>query len=251
MSPLRTYRFFCAALALLSAATLFEGRFALAADDSAVRSSPLRVNTLAVDKILFLGNSITLHGPSAGVWDGDWGMAASAKNKDYVHLLTARIAAAAGGEPRVVVKNIAAFERQFDSYDPAESLTNELKFNADLVVVAIGENVPALTSEADKLKFSAAFARLLNEVRLHGQPTVLVRSSFWADPAKDQIMRQACQEAGGVFVDIHELDKQEANYARSERQIEHAGVARHPGDKGMQAIADALWIALERQSVAR
>ena len=43
-------------------------------------------------RYLFLGNSITLHGPAENIgWKGNWGMAASSADKDYVHLLLARI----------------------------------------------------------------------------------------------------------------------------------------------------------------
>jgi hypothetical protein len=32
----------------------------------------------------------------------------------------------------------------------------------------------------------------------------------------------------------------ERNYARSERSYQHAGVASHPGDRGMAAIAEEI-----------
>jgi len=61
-------------------------------------------------------------------------------------------------------------------------------------------------------------------------------------------MRQACQTIGCVFVEIGGLAKVESNYARSERTFAHGGVAAHPGDKGMQGIADALLKAVTRQA---
>jgi hypothetical protein len=57
-------------------------------------------------------------------------------------------------------------------------------------------------------------------------------------------MQKACSGTGVQYVDLGKLDADEANFARSERKIEHAGVAGHPGDRGMQAITEALWNAI-------
>ena len=61
-------------------------------------------------------------------------------------------------------------------------------------------------------------------------------------------MKKVCEDAGDLFIDNDKLGGDESNYARSERKIEHAGVAGHPGDKGMQAIADTLWSAIQKQA---
>lgn len=221
---------------------------AAAEPENAVRPD-LRIGNLRVGRVLFLGNSITLHGPSESIdWLGNWGMAASAADKDYVHLLTSRIAQAAGAQPQTMVKNIADFERQHVTYDLRQGLQPELDFAADLVILAIGENVPALTTDEAKANYRTAFARLLAALKQHGQPALFVRGSFWADKAKDEIMKQACDEAGGVFVDIRSLDNEEANFARSEREFKNAGVAIHPGDRGMAAISTAIWKSIEQHA---
>lgn len=209
----------------------------------------LRIGALPVGRVLILGNSITLHGPAEKIgWSGNWGMAASAEGKDFVHVLLGRLAKAAEGQPQSLVRNIADFERQYATYDVAAGLKPAIDFEADLIVLAIGENVPGFKSDDEKAAFTTAVSGLLSKLKGQRQPTVIVRSSFWADAAKDESLRAACETAGGVFVDIGVLGRDEANYARSERKIEHAGVAVHPGDKGMQAIADALWKAIETQA---
>lgn len=196
-------------------------------------------------KVLFLGNSITLHGPKADIdWTGNWGMAASVAEKDYVHLVTAALAARSATAPEVMVKNIADFERAYAGYDIAGKLKEQIDFKAELIIVAIGENVPALKTVEEEAAFLKAVTTLLRSVKGDRDATVLVRSSFWANPAKDKALVTACAAVGGVFVDISALGKDESNYARSEREFQHAGVANHPGDKGMAAIADAIVKAL-------
>lgn len=200
-------------------------------------------------KILFLGNSITKHGPKAEIgWSGNWGMAASEEGKDYVHLVAAALAESSGNAPEVLVKNIADFERTYAGYDFTAKQKEAIDFHADLIILAIGENVPALKSEAEKKNFEAAVTRLLTALKGDRAPVILVRSGFWANSEKDAALRAACMTVGGTFVDIGHLGKDEANYARSERDFKHAGVANHPGDQGMAAIAAAIVGALSAKN---
>jgi hypothetical protein len=199
-----------------------------------------------VRKILFLGNSITRHGPNADLgWHGDWGMAASAPGNDYVHLVTAAVAKQAGREPEILTRNIADFERGYATYDVAEKLKGPFAFDADLVVLAIGENVPDFASPEEGSKFQAGVAAILEGVRSGGKrPIIVVRSCFWPVEAKDERLRAAAKDAGAIFVDVGDIGRDPANAARSERPYKHDGVAAHPGDRGMKAIADAIVAAV-------
>jgi hypothetical protein len=200
-------------------------------------------------KILFLGNSITKHGPKADIdWTGNWGMAASEEAKDYVHLVVAAITKSSGQVPEVLVKNIADFERAFAGYDFAAKQREAIDFQADLIILAIGENVPAPKSDAEKKDFEVAVTRLLTALKGDRAPFILVRSGFWANAEKDAALRAACATVGGTFVDIGHLGKDEKNYARAERDFKNAGVANHPGDQGMAAIAAAIVGALSAKN---
>ncbi len=208
-----------------------------AQDASAAPAGPL--------KVLVLGNSITRHGPKPDIgWTGNWGMAASAEDKDFSHLLAAGLGRSTGRKPELMVKNIADFERGFAAYKAEEGLKEAVAFKAEIVVLAIGENVPQLGSPEKQAQFKAALAGVLRVLKSGSPSKVVVRSSFWANEVKDRILKEAAADAGAVFVDISGLDKVEANYARAERPFKHEGVARHPGDKGMQEIADAILKAL-------
>jgi hypothetical protein len=200
-----------------------------------------QVKPSAIRRILFLGNSITLHGPKAEIgWTGNWGMAASSEDKDYVHLVTSALAEHTGSRPQIMVRNMADFERNYATYDADLQMKDLFAFDPDLVVLAVGENVPALGSEDAKAQFKTGVMNILRCALAKRHPLLVVRSCFWADAAKDQVLSQACQEAGGIFVNAGPLGRDAANAARSERSFTHDGVAGHPGDKGMKALADAI-----------
>lgn len=197
------------------------------------------------ERVLFLGNSITKHGPKADIdWAGDWGMAASSAETDYVHLVTSGIAARNDTRPEVRVRNIADFERAHADYDVAGKLREFIDFHPDLIILAIGENVPEPKDATAAATFRDEVIRLLKTIQGDTGATIVVRSGFWANEAKDRALAEACSSVGGVFVDLGAMSKDESLYARSEREFKHAGVANHPGDKGMAAIASAILAAL-------
>jgi hypothetical protein len=150
-----------------------------------------------------------------------------------------------------MVRNIADFERNYATFDVDGQLKDALAFDPDLVILAIGENVPALASAEAGARFKAGVMDILRCALAKRHPLVVVRSCFWADAAKDRALREACGEAGCVFVDAGPLGKDPANAARSERSFTHDGVAGHPGDRGMKALADAIVQAVLKRDAAR
>ncbi len=209
------------------------------------------IQPAAIRRILFLGNSITLHGPKADIgWAGNWGMAASSEDKDYVHLVTAALARHTGSQPEIRVRNIADFERNYAAYDVDLHLRDCFAFDPDLVVLAIGENVPVLESGDARAQFKAGVAGILRAALARRHPLVVVRSCFWADAAKDEALRQACQEADALFVEAGPLGREAANAARAERSFTHEGVAAHPGDRGMAALAEAIVQAILQRTAS-
>jgi alpha-galactosidase len=119
-----------------------------------------------------VGNSITVvtdQEPGLG-WTGDWGMAASSDDKDFVHVLAARLGNAAGGQVKFMARNIANFEIGHSDYDIGKGMKNELASGLELVVVTIGENVLAPSTNEAKAKYAEAFGRLLTALEGNSHP---------------------------------------------------------------------------------
>ena len=202
-------------------------------------------------KILFIGNSITLHPPAPQIgWSHNFGMAASALEKDYVHLLIKRFTQAGRRElPQVLISNIADFERDYATYLIRSKLKKLAEFRADIVILSIAENVPKLDTKHQQDQFKVAVKDLLSFVKGSGQPAIYVQSGFWVDPVKDSILKDLSTELSASFVDISQLAEDPKNYAYSEQKFSNKDIAQHPGDRGMEAIAELIWDAVERKQV--
>ncbi len=219
------------------------------------------LGTMKVERVLFLGNSITLHGPHKPYgWLHNCGMAASTPEKDYVHVLAAALeartgshlrlsptasAAEPGGTPQpATIVNIAdILERHYSPFDSSR-LQPQLAWPPDVVVVQCGENV--VRNTFDPTAFEVGVRALLVAVQAAGNPQVFVTSQvLGGGGALDEIKRKVCAEdpAHRSYVDLASFHKDPTNLASSEPY--YTGIiVGHPGDKGMARIAAALLEAM-------
>jgi hypothetical protein len=190
-------------------------------------------------RILFLGNSLTLHPPMPSIgWTGNWGMAASTAANDYAHVLTARIPGAA-----LEAVNISALETDPAHFDPA-SIDSSLARSPDLVVVELGDNA------TDANAFHSAYAALITHIAARRSATILCMSTWWHSGAMDTAIRSASITAGALYADIGGLYGDPVDRASAERSFPDPSIGIHPGDTGMRRIADVLVFALTNGSRA-
>ena len=195
-------------------------------------------------RVLVYGNSITFHGraPKLG-WNADWGMAASAPEKDFAHLVVAGLEARRGEKADYRFRNLATLERGYVGADlsDAADLAADVAYAPDYVVIAIGENVPPVDEAhaAGYEKFLVALAKPLAESAK--RPQVVMRSPFWRNAVKAACTARAAAAVGAAYVDAGPLCEADENMALG--LFSHPGVAKHPGDLGMKRLADLILAA--------
>lgn len=201
---------------------------------------------------LAIGNSITLHG-IADYWWGEWGMAASERDSDFVHLITAFLEDKKENAIVSMPYNYSVWEVQ--SHDRAETwefLDRYLFSKIDLITVQLSENCTDITT------FQSDFAALLVHIRekCGSNVEIVVIDDFWSDE-KSEMKKAVCDGLDVAFADLSDIRKQ-AEYQvgvgatvygsdGAQHVIEHAGVARHPGDEAMRVIAERVIEKITKQ----
>jgi hypothetical protein len=194
-------------------------------------------------KILVLGNSITGAPAAPTDWSNVWGMAASAPQNDYVHILHDYFTDTLKYKPQIIAVSLTAFEHDFPSFD-FSSLDSIKTLNADLIVFRIGDNVK--DDMAVKDHFWEKFEALLDYFCINDSQVIICTSSWFTNRSVNTMMKAVCRKKNILFVDISPLFIDKSNRASSERYIKDAGVGKHPGDRGMKKIADLLWNTIVR-----
>lgn len=196
-------------------------------------------------KILFVGNSISRHAPKPEVgWTGDWGMAASEGEKDYLHLIVAKIKEKYDPNVSFSIAQVAGYERNFATMDPETHYKEAIDFKADIIVMFFGANVNKEydTTENPTVKFGDAYEKLRN-LFVGGRDNVFVMHSqgFYIRPVLDEEKRAAAKRLGDPFVELGDIQTREETHGRF----------NHPSDLGMQEIADLFWKTLEPEVAKR
>lgn len=237
------------AVAVAAAATAIGGEAEAAVAPPTVDASSMRVETIERSdaakeyRVLFLGNSITRHGPSERLgWTNNCGMAASEPAKDYVHrfraLAAARLPADTGMTTLFSAVGGGRLKPHLGRMDEWRAA------RPDLVVVQLGEND---RFGDDGLEgFRKDYETLLDQLlSLDPKPAVVCmgvwmpgdnRAGYAPGESKDTAIRDAAAARGLPFASV-------AAYAtdpdcRGFGEVN--GVRWHPNDRGMEGYAAAL-----------
>lgn len=196
-------------------------------------SDPLRFN-----QILILGNSITIHPPSPAIgWYGNWGMAASSKDKDFVHLIGTALGS------RIDPVNLSEWEALGINYDLAK-LNQYFTKQPDLIIIRLGENI------RNHANLKQAFKNLIAYVKKQNpNAKLIITGRFWKNVEIENILSQCATEDHIAFVNLDQLEIGEnvsflgASIIGEDglpHPVTDQGIANHPGDLGMRRIADCI-----------
>ena len=191
-----------------------------------------------IRKVMIIGNSIMKHGvaPQLG-WNSDWGMAATAQEKDYAHLLHRKICDLVKQEkaPELQLTWISS-EKEMKGWDA-------LKGNdADVIVIQISDNY---RGKKNKEEFQNNYSQMIRDLRGDRDP-IIVCLTNWGDGPLNEMIRAAAAGNGVLSVNLAPLAADPANKAGSEGHFKNGGVNWHPGDRGMAKIAEATFAAIEK-----
>ena len=198
---------------------------------------------LGEKNILFIGNSITLH-PLKDYWRDERGMASSTKEKDFVHQVVNRAAATCDVEYSAI--NYSEWEKMSsDRSRLLYQLDEILAEQYDNIVVQLGENVSDLRTFGEDLE---ALICYINKKQPSAQ--VILVGTFWKNESLDQIKKTVAYNYNLPYIDLGDIQTEEyqagmgtmvSGYGGKMYRIDNYFVAVHPGDLGMEVIAERVF----------
>ncbi|WP_339714400.1 SGNH/GDSL hydrolase family protein [Cyclobacterium amurskyense] len=190
--------------------------------------------SISINKILVIGNSITIHPPDPSIGrNANWGMAASEADQDYFSLLKDNLQSYFP-DLEMIRENVYPFERQFETID-FEQYSHLREFEAEVIIIRLGENIKdAELSNWNLAESIQDFAFYLGTTNTK----FIIATTFWPSPNVNEQLRHVASQNHWEFVDISAFGSNPANMAIG--QFEDNAVASHPNDQGMLAISKAF-----------
>jgi len=189
-------------------------------------------STLFGETLFVVGNSLSRHEPRAAVgWKFNHGMAATSPEHDYVHLLLGEIATATG-------KQYELFITRMKDEQSMGGLTPQRPKTADIIIFQVGDNYQ---NKLPPTELTRRYTAILKEFKQNYPKAILVAVSTWHPYPPGKLMRQCAEQEGVLWADISTLGLRPEMQAKSEGHFSNPAVNWHPGDKGMAAIANAIW----------
>ena len=185
---------------------------------------------------LAIGNSLTL------IRSWGRGICSTRPDNDYFHLLVNHLESHHG---TVVAYpyNMSPWERSNDRQSCLDLIDVYLSDKLDLVTIRLGENANDLTTYEQDLENLITYIR---QKAPHAQ--IIIIGDFW-NKQKNSMRQQAAQNTKCPFADLSEIINNKDYQSKegqecllpdgSTIQVSHAA-ATHPGDKGMEYIANAV-----------
>jgi hypothetical protein len=195
-----------------------------------------------IKKVLFVGNSITLHPPWAKIdWKYNCGMAATSKKNDFVHQLYKMLCNNLKGKIKPTFK-IGKVKQENKMKGWEHISTGDI----DLIIIELGDNY---RGKASSLELQLPYEKMINGLKGKRDP-IIVCVSTWGNPKRNSFIRKAAKNQGALYVDLQRIFAKSKNRAVG-GEFTNRGVQWHPNNRGMQAIAVAIWKVLQPELAKR
>ena len=185
-------------------------------------------------KVLVIGNSILRHSPAPNLgWYGDWGMAASSPEKDFLHVYESLLQTSDMYKSvEVSSKNLAVWENDFNyNLNNFQDLNTQ---NYDILIVRLGENVANIPN------YYAALNAMINFFKTE-KTKVIITGIVWDNDQVENVQKQVALENDYEYIPFDVFKTDPLNYSWG--LFESGPVAAHPSDLGMKNIAELLYIS--------
>ena len=201
------------------------------------------------------GNSVTYGEITENIWWGDWGMAASSKEKDYVHLISSELEQTLYRPVVTEVYNLKSWELAKNRTSMLEEFEETLDETTDLVTIQSGENITQYqeTLEIDYFDLLSFIRRKAPNAQI-----LMLGELLWPSEKIEAAKQTACQACEITFIDMTQFLNDYDAFYKSSLGAEIVGadgeihvisdeeVAAHPNDEGMACIARLVLPYIDR-----